>query len=110
MIRRVVVALAAAALVLAAGACGGKDGGATAQPSRSTAQTTGFVPSLTAARAVVWAVGDGADGSAQARALAMRIAADRPDRLLYLGDVYESGTARGVRVPTTGRSTARSTR
>jgi hypothetical protein len=44
-------------------------------------------------RAIVWAVGDGADGSAAARALAARIARDRPDRFLYLGDVYPTGTA-----------------
>lgn len=42
--------------------------------------------------ATVWAVGDGADGSDAARALAERIGADRPDRLLYLGDVYERGS------------------
>lgn len=42
---------------------------------------------------MVWAIGDGADGGAAARALARRIAADRPSRLLYLGDVYERGTA-----------------
>jgi hypothetical protein len=39
--------------------------------------------------AVVWAVGDGADGSGVAR----RIQRDRPDAFLYLGDVYPSGTA-----------------
>jgi acid phosphatase type 7 len=44
-------------------------------------------------RAVVWAVGDGADGSAIARSLARRIKADRPDAFLYLGDVYPGGTA-----------------
>jgi hypothetical protein len=44
-------------------------------------------------RAVVWAVGDGGDGSLGARRMAARIARDRPDRFLYLGDVYESGTA-----------------
>ena len=43
--------------------------------------------------AVVWAVGDGADGSARARSVARTIARDRPERLLYLGDVYERGTA-----------------
>lgn len=47
--------------------------------------------------AVVWAVGDGADGSDAARAVARRIAADRPDRLLYLGDVYERGSASDFR-------------
>jgi len=48
-------------------------------------------------RAVVWAVGDGADGSAVARALAARIARERPDRFLYLGDVYPNGTAADFR-------------
>ena len=43
--------------------------------------------------AVVWATGDGADGSRAARSMASRIAADRPDRFLYLGDVYPNGTA-----------------
>jgi hypothetical protein len=43
-------------------------------------------------RAVVWAVGDGATGSGPAKALAAHIAADHGDRVLYLGDVYESGT------------------
>jgi hypothetical protein len=47
-----------------------------------------------AERAVVWAVGDGADDSAVARRLARRIERDRPDALLYLGDVYPSGSAR----------------
>ena len=44
-------------------------------------------------RAVVWAVGDGADGSAPARRLARMIERDEPDAVLYLGDVYPSGTA-----------------
>lgn len=44
-------------------------------------------------RVVVWAVGDGADGSARSKRVARLIARARPDRLLYLGDVYERGTA-----------------
>lgn len=44
------------------------------------------------AAATVWAVGDGADGTDPARQLARRIAAGRPQRVLYLGDVYETGT------------------
>lgn len=44
------------------------------------------------APAVVWAVGDGADGSDAARRVAARILANRPRRVLYLGDVYESGS------------------
>ena len=43
---------------------------------------------------VVWAVGDGANGSDTAKRVAARIAADRPARFLYLGDVYPHGTAR----------------
>jgi len=42
---------------------------------------------------VVWAVGDGADGGAEATALVRRIAGGAPDRLIYLGDVYDRGTA-----------------
>src|SRR4051794_28212929 len=41
------------------------------------------------ARAVVWAVGDGADGSAVARKVARRIRRAHPNWFLYLGDVYE---------------------
>jgi hypothetical protein len=51
------------------------------------------VPSQPEPRAVVWAVGDGADGTAPARRLARRIERDDPDAVLYLGDVYPSGTA-----------------
>lgn len=42
--------------------------------------------------AVVWAVGDGANGTTAARNLASAIRRDRPDRFLYLGDVYQHGT------------------
>ncbi|MDQ4129997.1 MAG: glycosyltransferase family 4 protein, partial [Actinomycetota bacterium] len=48
-----------------------------------------FVPSGHDGRAVVWAVGDGADGGAVARAVASYISAAGPDRFLYLGDVYD---------------------
>lgn len=77
------LAVIAAALVL--GSCGGQD----AEEAGSEPQ---FVESLTEEPAVVWAVGDGnaGDGTAVAR----MIAADEPDRFLYLGDVYEEGTAR----------------
>jgi hypothetical protein len=47
--------------------------------------------------AVLWAVGDGADGSAVARQLARRIERDDPDAFLYLGDVYPGGTAADYR-------------
>jgi Calcineurin-like phosphoesterase len=44
-------------------------------------------------RAVVWAVGDAAAPLPAARRLAAAIRRARPDRFLYLGDVYERGTA-----------------
>ena len=43
-------------------------------------------------QATVWAVGD-TDGSSGAEGVARLIARDPPTRLLYLGDVYETGTA-----------------
>jgi hypothetical protein len=48
-------------------------------------------------RTVVWAVGDGADGSAEARRLARYVGSKRPERFIYLGDVYEHGSAREFR-------------
>ncbi len=42
---------------------------------------------------VVWAIGDGADGGADSRAVAAMVGRQRIDRMLYLGDVYETGTA-----------------
>ena len=49
-------------------------------------------------RAEVWAVGDAATPNDGARRLAAHIRAQRPDRFLYLGDVYEHGTAREFRL------------
>jgi 3',5'-cyclic AMP phosphodiesterase CpdA len=51
-----------------------------------------FVRSVPGERAVIWAVGDGADGSDHGKAVAARIARGPVDRVLYLGDVYEHGT------------------
>jgi hypothetical protein len=45
----------------------------------------------------VWAVGDGAAGTPAAAAVGARIAADRPDRVLYLGDVYDADSAAAFR-------------
>ena len=50
-------------------------------------------PPPAAAGTVVWALGDGADGSRASRRLAEYVRASRPQRFIYLGDVYESGTA-----------------
>jgi hypothetical protein len=46
------------------------------------------VPSGPSRRAVVWAVGDGADGGSAAKAVARRVRAGPVDKFLYLGDVY----------------------
>ena len=48
--------------------------------------------------AEVWAVGDAATPNDGARRLAAYIRAQRPDRFLYLGDVYEDGTSREFRL------------
>ncbi|MEA2227912.1 MAG: hypothetical protein QOF04_1542, partial [Solirubrobacteraceae bacterium] len=84
--RRAAAALATlAALAVAVAGCG--DTAAVRAPQGT------FVAPAPRDRAEVWAVGDGADGGAAARAVARRIAVGRPDRVLYLGDVYEDGTA-----------------
>ena len=41
----------------------------------------------------VWATGDGADSGTQDNTIAAMIEQGNPDAFLYLGDVYESGTA-----------------
>jgi hypothetical protein len=90
-VRRLATAAVAAAATLPA--CGGEDPAPAPKPAQAD-------------RAVVWATGDGADGSRVARRLARRIERDRPDRFLYLGDVYPSGTALDYRrryVPVYGR-------
>ena len=59
--------------------------------------------------AEVWAVGDGADGSPESYAVARMIARNKPDRFLYLGDVYPTGTAEDFATrydPTYGRLAA----
>jgi acid phosphatase type 7 len=53
-----------------------------------------FPASDTKPKSVVWAVGDGADGGPGAAKVVRLIVRDKPDRLLYLGDVYEDGTKR----------------
>jgi hypothetical protein len=57
-----------------------------------------YVPSGPRDRALVWAVGDGADGSSAAQSVVSRMRRKRFDRVLYLGDVYGPtipGTLRG---------------
>jgi hypothetical protein len=76
-----VVVVAVAALLATSG-----DGPAERAPRGA------YVGSVPGRAAVVWAVGD-TDGTAGGRAVAARIGAEPFDRLLYLGDVYERGTA-----------------
>ncbi|HEY6638412.1 MAG TPA: hypothetical protein VIZ61_12080 [Solirubrobacterales bacterium] len=52
-----------------------------------------WVPSRAKPHSIVWAVGDAANGSAASQRVASMVISRRPDRLLYLGDVYETGTA-----------------
>jgi hypothetical protein len=85
------VALFVAVSVLA---CGSSGSGAPVATIANRAFDSARSPM---APAVLWAVGDGADGSAVARTLADRIRRSKPDRFLYLGDVYEHGTARDFR-------------
>ncbi len=53
-----------------------------------------YVPSGPSDRALLWALGDGADGGADARAVVRRMKRKRFDRVLYLGDVYGKGIVR----------------
>jgi hypothetical protein len=52
-----------------------------------------LAPARPAAAQTIWAVGDGADSGTEDDDLAGRIQGSGVDRLLYLGDVYETGTA-----------------
>jgi hypothetical protein len=80
----VVVAAAAVALSQTLGGNGSED----AAPAGGE-----FVSSIDRPSAVVWAVGDGGIDSPDAERVAQSIADAGVDRLLYLGDVYERGTA-----------------
>jgi acid phosphatase type 7 len=73
--------LATLALAAAAFAAGANERPERAKATGKTAQT------------VVWALGDGADGSAEGRRLADYVRSQQPERFLYLGDVYEHGDA-----------------
>jgi Calcineurin-like phosphoesterase len=74
---------------------------ASTSPQRSTylgpGEDRGWMASRAKPRSVVWAVGDAADGTAAAREVASMVTSRRVDRLLYLGDVYETGTAEEFR-------------
>jgi hypothetical protein len=80
----VVLAVVALLLALSGGWLSGSD---------STSGGRAFVASDTRRSTTVWAVGDGAAGGPDAARVARLITRSKPDRVLYLGDVYEHGTA-----------------
>lgn len=76
-------------LAVLAGCGGGADATTTATQSRAP-----FVASVQKSRARIWAAGDGAGGN-HATEVANLVTRARPDRFLYLGDVYPMGTRAG---------------
>jgi hypothetical protein len=94
----VVAVVSAAAVVLLRDDGSGGDGNVAGAHSGSeiTAQKSAggaWLPPRRQPRTVIWAIGDGADGGSASPAVAAMVAAHRVDRFLYLGDVYETGTA-----------------
>jgi hypothetical protein len=83
------VVLAAAALTAGAAALwlGGDDD----SPAAKSLPAESPAPVDSKRSATVWAVGDG-DGGPEARQVADLIERAKPDRVLYLGDVYDDGT------------------
>jgi len=97
-LRLAVVAPLVALIALAGCGDGGSEGGSAGahpQPRYLGPSETAraWMPSRTKPRSIVWAVGDAADGGSAGEGVAAMIAMHRVDRLLYLGDVYENGTA-----------------
>ena len=92
--RRVLAPLALLALVMALAGCGGES--PPAAPLADVAQARSPAPPLRLSGAeprVVWAIGDGGTGDRRARSVVERAIRGGADRILYLGDVYERGTA-----------------
>jgi Calcineurin-like phosphoesterase len=113
-VRLAVLAIATAVVVAALIAVGGSDdkGGRNSIPAGHAAEQAGtdanaeagspylgpgggdgWAPSRAEPNSTVWAVGDAADGSTTAEAVAGMVANHRVDRVIYLGDVYGTGTA-----------------
>ncbi len=87
-------ALLALPIVAAPGSLSGQsqaDGAPQAQEELAHGGATVGGPT---AATTIFALGDGANGSAASRALAAFVVAQKPDRFFYLGDVYEAGTRR----------------
>jgi hypothetical protein len=86
MVVALLLAVVAVPAVLAAATQGAPQAPAPVTPGR-------FPDPPAADRATVWAAGDGAKYSDATRAVARLIERGRPTRFLYLGDVYELGSA-----------------
>ena len=97
----VTVALGAGVVLAARG-----NDGDSAEPPQSSKVN----PTRSNGSAVVWAVGDGADGSDDAHEVADMIEGGKPDRLIYLGDVYDEGTREQFEEQLSVRVSAGSTR
>jgi hypothetical protein len=96
--RLVVLAIATAVVVAALIAVGsGSDEKNPAADSTSVRGSTpggrSWMPSIDKPRALVWAVGDAANGSSASEKVSSVIRSTHLDLLLYLGDLYENGTA-----------------
>jgi Calcineurin-like phosphoesterase len=89
---RPVTAIAIALVALAAG------GISLAADKARPAGGAAAIPGPDAARAVVWAIGDAATPGPAPERLAGFVRQAKPDLFLYLGDVYETGTARDFRL------------
>jgi hypothetical protein len=87
-----VAVLAIVALMLAlSGGCSGSN--KTSDASDKTSGGKRFVRSDARRSTTVWAIGDGPDGGSAAAGVARLIKRSKVDRMLYLGDVYDDGTA-----------------
>jgi len=91
--KRKAVAIGIALAAAAAGASAALGGGRAA-PGDAAGRAAGS----TATRAVVWAAGDVATPGPAADKIAALVRRGKPDRFLYLGDIYETGTARDFRL------------
>jgi acid phosphatase type 7 len=85
--RRLIAALVVAAIVVGAVVAFALADGSDEEPAPPFVASSGNEP------ATLWAVGDSADGGARAARVARLIGQDPGQRMLYLGDVYERGTA-----------------
>ena len=94
MTRRSIVLLLVVlvAAALAAGAAALLLGGDDDSPAAKSLPAESPAPVDSKRPATVWAVGDGADGGPEAKQVADLINRAKPDRFLYLGDVYDDGT------------------